>query len=296
MRELQEEMEVSRATIKRDIDYLRDRLNAPVLWDRQLRGYRLEGEHQLPSLYLSQAELQALLVLHHLVARVEPVIAETELAPLRALLPKFTSCGVQSAEELARRVRFLQVGSRFVRAEIFETVTGAVLGRRRLQIVYRSRTRGEDSSREISPSRLVHYRGNWYVDAWCHLRMALRSFSVDAIREARALDDSAQEVPEEDLDRELGSGYGIFAGSNTRAAMLRFSSNAARWVAEEKWHKDQVGRFESDGTFTLCIPYSHEPELVGDILRYGQDVEVVEPKELRDVIRLRLQATLQNYS
>lgn len=295
MRELKEELEVSRATIKRDIDYMRDRLNAPLVWDRRSRGYRIEGSHDLPSLYLSKEEVQALFVLHHLIARVQPKIAQTELEPLSALLSKFTGSGAQSAEELARRIRILQVGSRLVSAEIFEAVTGAVLDRRRLDIVYRSRTRGAESSRVISPARLVYYRDNWYVDAWCHLRRALRSFALDAIQTAKALDDLAQEIPEQDLDRELGAGYGIFAGSSTRIAALRFSAHAARWVSGERWHKDQVGHFDADGTYTLRLPYSNDVELVGDVLRYGPDVEVVDPLELRDAVRKRLRDALENY-
>jgi predicted DNA-binding transcriptional regulator YafY len=295
MRELQEHLEVSRATVKRDIEYMRDRLNAPLIWDRTARGYRIEGDHELPSLYLSKEEVQALLVLHHLITRVQPTIAQAEMEPLRSLLAKFAGAAPQTTEELTRRVRILQVGSRFVSRNILEAVTAAVLGRRRLDMVYRSRSRGKDSSRIISPARLVYYRDNWYVDAWCHSRMAVRSFALDAIRVARTLDDPAQEVPEEELDRELGAGYGIFAGSNTRTATLRFSALAARWVSGERWHKDQVGCLEADGSYTLRLPYSNDTELVRDVLRYGPEVEVVEPPALRDLLRQHLRRTLRQY-
>ena len=295
MREIQEELEVSRATVKRDLEYLRDRLNAPVIWDRSSRTYRLEGDHALPSLYLTHAELQSLIVFYQLIARVQPSIAREEFASLRVLLPRISGTDLTKAEEVARRIRILPLGTRLVSVEIFEAVTQAVLGRKRLDIQYRSRTSGEETQRVVSPARLVYYRDNWYLDAWCHMRMGLRSFALDAIRVAHMLDESAHEVPDADLDLQLGSGYGIFGGSLTRMAVLRFPPQAARWVAGEKWHADQSGHLEADGSYTLRVPYSHDAELIRDLLRFGPDVEVLEPQELRDAVRTRLEEALRKY-
>jgi predicted DNA-binding transcriptional regulator YafY len=119
---------------------------------------------------------------------------------------------------------------------------------------------------------------------------------VDAILSAKPTDEIAQEIPDEELDRDLGSGYGIFAGSSVRSAVLRFSSRAARWVAEERWHIDQIGHFEPEGTYLLRLPYSHSQELIRDILRYGQEVQVIEPEELARELKEILVATLQKYS
>jgi predicted DNA-binding transcriptional regulator YafY len=54
----------SRATIIRELAYLRDRLRAPIVWDLELRGYGLDGPFSVPAIYLSEAEIHALLVLH----------------------------------------------------------------------------------------------------------------------------------------------------------------------------------------------------------------------------------------
>jgi predicted DNA-binding transcriptional regulator YafY len=296
MDRLRDELGVSRATIKRDLAYLRDRLNAPVVWDRSLRGYRLEGGRVLPALYLSTAETQSLLVLQQLVARVHPAVAQRELAGLRGLLTKLGAVPDQSMEELARRVRILQLGARPVAASHFEAVTAAVLGRRRLMLTYYTRARDEETVREVSPHRLVHYRDNWYLDAWCHLREGLRSFALDAIRSARICDEPAIEIPDEQLDRELGSGYGIFSGVETRIAVLRFTPLAARWVAQERWHSEQRGEFDAEGSYILKLPYAHDRELVCDILRHGADVEVLAPEELRVAVRRAAAAVLNRNS
>ena len=76
----------------------------------------------------------------------------------------------------------------------FQAVGSALLRRKRLVIRYHARGTNEATEREISPQRLVHYRDNWYLDAWCHLRDGLRAFSVDAIRHAEILEKRARDV------------------------------------------------------------------------------------------------------
>jgi predicted DNA-binding transcriptional regulator YafY len=80
----------------------------------------------------------------------------------------------------------------------------------------------------------------------------------------------------------LGSGYGIFSGTDVRWATLRFTPERARWVANERWHEQQVGSLLKDGSYELKIPYTKDPELLMDILKFGADCQVVGPKELKD--------------
>lgn len=149
------------------------------------------------------------------------------------------------------------------------------------------------SERQISPQRLVHYRDNWYCDAWCHEADALRIFSVDAIEQVRVLDLPAQELADHELDALLTSGYGIFSGRAQHHAQLRFSPERARWVAGERWHPDQRGRFDAEGHWLLDLPCSDMRELVMDILRHVPEVEVMWPQELADEVRRRLEEGLR---
>jgi predicted DNA-binding transcriptional regulator YafY len=147
----------------------------------------------------------------------------------------------------------------------------------------------------VSPQRLVHYRYNWYLDAWCHVRKDLRVFAVDSIRQARVDEKPAREITDAELDRVLGAGYGIFAGAETETAVLRFVPASARWVADEVWHSQQVGRIESDGSYVLELPFSREPELVMDLLRHGAGVEVLAPPGLRARVAAELEAAARQY-
>ena len=293
---LMERLSASRATVVRDLTYMKDRLRAPIVWDRELRGYRLTGPSSLPAIYLSDAEIQALLLLHQLVSRIQPSFLDEHLEPLRKLLHQLLGSSDAADEGLKRRIRILQIACRPVSSHHFQTVCQAVLRRTRLHIKYYSRALDQHSERTVSPQRLLHYRDNWYVDAWCHSKEALRSFALDAILEAVPVEEPALEVPEQQIDRELGSGYGIFSGEQVQIAVLRFSPKMARWVSREIWHSQQEGSFTADGSYTLKVPYAAERELLMDILRFGPDVEVLGPEELRKSVSVALKTTISLYS
>jgi predicted DNA-binding transcriptional regulator YafY len=142
----------------------------------------------------------------------------------------------------------------------------------------------------------VHYRENWYCDAWCHLRQDVRSFAVDAIQSAQPLDQKAKSVPDRELDEVLAAGYGIFSGRKTIWAKLRFTPERARWVSAEQWHPQQKGRSERDGSYLLELPFSDHRELAMDILRHGPHVEVLEPASLREAVKEQLAAALARYA
>ena len=300
---LQAALEVSPATLKRDLQYLRDRLRAPIVWDREARAYRYEAvaaagrPFELPGLWFSDREIHALLTMQHMLAGLDQGgLLGPHVEPLMARLNGLMGAADDSAEEVRNRVRIIGVAARRLPLDSFERVGAALLRRKRLLIGYHARGSDSTSEREISPQRLVHYRENWYLDAWCHLRKALRSFSLDAIRRAEILEQPARNLSERTLDRALGAGYGIFSGSLVDWATLRFSPERARWVAAEQWHPRQKGRLQEDGCYLLEIPYSDDRELLMDILKYGPDCEVLAPDSLRTRAMQRAAATLAVYS
>jgi len=97
-----------------------------------------------------------------------------------------------------------------------------------------------------------------------------------------------------ELDRFLGAGFSIFSGSAVAWAVLRFGPATSRWVADETWHPDQIGHW-IDRCYELQVPYSDPKELLMDILKYGPDVEVMAPVDLREMVAERLRAGAERY-
>jgi predicted DNA-binding transcriptional regulator YafY len=302
MQDFMSELGISRATFKRDLEYLRDRMRAPIVYDRDQKAYGFDPAiadsqlWQLPGLWFSADELQALLTMDRLLGDLQPGVLSELIAPLRKRLRSLLESGEHSADDIARRIKILSMGSRRVAPAHFRTIATAVLTRKRLQLRHQRRQDGEVIDREVSPQRLVHYRDNWYLDAWCHKRQALRTFGLDAIETATVVPDKeVKEIGEDTLERHYASGYGIFAGSATQDAVLQFGASSARWVSRETWHPEQIGTPQLDGTYLLQFPYSQEPELVMDILKYGADVQVLAPESLRKAVAEKLRAAAKLY-
>jgi len=204
--------------------------------------------------------------------------------------------GDHSADEIAQRIRIVPFAAKAYRSEHFQDLCQALLSRLRVDIDYYSRPGDSRSERRVSPQRLIYYRDNWYLDAWCHLRQGLRSFAIDAIKALQISSETAIEIDEAELNRELESGYGIFSGAATRTAVLRFKPQIARWVSRETWHPQQQAEYDEEGCYLLRIPYSQDTELIMDILKYGDEVEVLEPPGLRERVRLRIEAMHSLYA
>jgi len=300
-KELQEKLEVSPATLKRDLAYMRDRLHVPIIFDRELGGYRYENDdsskqHPLPGLWFTAEEIHALLTIQHLLSNLDTGgLLGPHIKPLQSRLLVMLDEASSSIDEVTKRIKIETIGSRKFNLVHFQSLSSALINRKMLNIEYYARGSDEVSVREISPQRIIYYRDNWYLDAWCHIRNGLRSFSIDGINKAEILEKRSKDIEEEVLDAELGSGYGIFAGRNVQWATLRFNSTRARWVASEKWHPEQVGVYLDNGDYELKIPFSDTRELCMDIMKYGEDVTVVSPQILIEQVLLQAKGLIKNY-
>jgi predicted DNA-binding transcriptional regulator YafY len=299
LEDLKTQLECSKATVHRLIGAMKDHLGAPIVFDRQRGGYiyRMQRDgraYELPGLWFSAQELQALAVLQRLLTDLGPGLLESYLAPFARRIDELLAHERLRLAEAGSRIRILSLASRPL-GRSFHAVASATLQRRKLRLRYHSRSRDEHTERSISPQRIVHYRDNWYLDALDELRGALRSFSIDRILGATELDAEAVDVPEPELAEHFASAYGIFAGKANKLAVLRFSAERARWVADERWHRDQAGQFQTDGRYELKIPYRDPRELVMDILRHGAEVEVLGPAALREEVARSLRTALDQY-
>jgi len=292
-------LECSRATLYRIIAFLRDRLGAPIEHDADRSGFvyapTVDGRpYELPGVWFSAAELQALVAFRALLNNLDGGLLAEHLRPAAARIEQLLKHGRLRLDEAPKRIRLLG-GLGRAPGPAFDDVAAAVLQRRRLRFAYRGRGRDQVTRREVSPQRLAHYRDNWYLDAFDHGRDALRLFAVDRITSPETTGEAARDIPDRELDEHYASAFGIFAGKANKGALLRFSAERARWVADERWHPEQSGQFLTDGRYELRVPYRDPRELVMEILRHGAEVEVVEPAALREQVVEALRAALGRY-
>ncbi len=294
-----DELGCSQSTVYRIKDALCGQLGAPVESEAGTGRLYYAGEEadtfELPGLWFNASELYALLAAEKLLTDVQPGLIQEEIKPLRERIREILEHRRLGGIDLAGRVRILSIADRPVNTTVFRTLAGALVERRRLAFHYRPRSHDTAGEREVSPQRLTRYRDNWYLDAWCHHREDLRSFSLDRIEHPHVQSKPAKDLDDADLDRRLATAYGIFAGEPEHTAVLRFEPDRAQWIAAETWHPEQEARWRDNGRYELCIPYGNPTELILDILRYGDDVEVVAPETLRRAVAEKLAQAAARY-
>jgi predicted DNA-binding transcriptional regulator YafY len=299
LEELMAKLECSKSTLHRAINSLKDRLNAPVVFDANAGGYKYgkpeTGEaFELPGLWFRAHELQALALMQRLIKDAGGGLLEEHFGALAKRLDELTKHQHLNLGEAAQRLRFPAIAARPAGAA-FNTVASATLQRRKVWLEYHARSTDEVTERTVSPQRIVHYREAWYLDAWDEGKDALRSFSIDRIRRATVVDERALEVAENALDEHYATAYGIFGGKADKVAVLRFTPERARWVADEQWHPQQEGTWLADGSYELRIPYRESRELVMDILRQGASAVVVSPSGLQQQVIAELERAAAAY-
>lgn len=286
--DLMERLDCSQATLYRLIAELRDFLGAPIEQDPDNRGFYYDRSYEqpfeLPGIWISPDELQALLIARQVLGDVQPGLLEGELESLQARINALLQQKGVDAVDAVSKVHIQPVAGRPVPAHLFQDVLGALANRQQLAITYHGRRRDEVSERTISPQRLTQYRNSWYLDAWCHSAEGLRSFALERIQGIERSEEPAKELSEAALSEHFDHSYGIFSGPAQAVAELRFSPEMSRWIADETWHPEQEGRFDDDGSWCLKVPFSNARELIMDILRYGSDVEVLGPESLRETV------------
>lgn len=293
VRELQDELECSAATVKRAIRELRYTVGAPIVAEPDGTGYRYDRESsdqwQLPGLWFTSQQLHALATIDHLLTQLAPSILGPLLDPVRERIHLLLGKTDSGKGELTERIRVLPMAARAVGEHVLAPVAAALQSDRRLNFRYMS------EPREVSPQRLVHYRDNWYLDAWCHQRNALRTFALSRMESVSSSETQSDTIPKDQLDAHFCGAYGIFAGRPDKEALLRFRGATAERVAEERWHPDQRASWLEDGRYELRVPYRDPRELVLDIMRHGPEVEVAAPLDLREEIQRRHQAAAALY-
>ena len=288
----------TKATRQRIIKDLRA-LGAPLSSVRN-QGYFYarddpRGRFELPGLWLSAEELQALIACQHLLGNLTPGLLKSEIGQLREHLQKLLDRvhGVNLPQLV--HIKILSQAFRQRNDTLFLTIAEALFNQQQLHIDYHARSDDQLSQRNISPQNLVLYKDNWYLDAYCHQRNEPRTFALDRIARAKANDLTATSIDPETLHQHYGASYGIFAGQAKHTALLNFSAHAARWVADEHWHSQQQGQWLADGSYQLIIPFNRHEELLMDILKWGAEVEVVEPEFLRTLVRQTAENIVTKY-
>ncbi|MFT7388762.1 MAG: proteasome accessory factor C [Candidatus Endobugula sp.] len=286
IRSIAEELECTKATAKKAIDTLRDYLHAPLYYDEHSKGWQYDKHadtFELPGLWLTSKELHGLATILHTLDTIGEGLLGNEIAVVQQQVEKLLKAKGIKVDSFIGSIKYLSMNKRPIISQFFSTVVDALVHQKQLFIRYNDYL-GRVSQRTISPQYLIHYQENWYLDAWCHKRKGLRSFMLSRITYVMKQDDNACIISVEECQQHYQTSYGIFAGKPKHLAILQFYPPVTNEVASIQWHPDQQTEWQGDN-YLITIPYNDDRELVRDILKYGNHVEVIQPAALKHKIK-----------
>ncbi|MBT8764421.1 WYL domain-containing protein [Desulfohalobiaceae bacterium Ax17] len=271
-----DEFEVSKATAHRDIEYMKERLLAPLKFHHGKNGYYYETQFSLP--FENSPQIIFLLTMVHRLAEESGLSALPEVERLKKRLGELLSADYK---RIIDNLRCERIEVQNIQPEILKTIIEAFHLRRRMEIIY-SKPDGSISKRIIEPLRFINYQGRWYVLGFCHLRQEPRTFLVARIRGASVLKTKSRPENEIGLDPDklLDSAFGIFKGEKTRQVKILFTGKAANIIREQKWHKDQQLEPAKQGVI-LTLPVADFTEIKMKVLQFGANARVLEPRSLK---------------
>jgi len=286
--QLCEQLDASPATIKRLISFLRHDLHMNIVFDSEQSGYRLasdvRGSRRAVGPLNDSSEISDLFITFLIAEKLVPNLFNCTGDSIREKLRHSLGAKAKKLNDLSDRVSVIAPQKRQVNPKEFSELVAAVRDQIRIAIHYRGLGRSGEGVYTVSPYRLILYRNNWYLAAWCHRGHDLKVFSADRISVTDKTATPCRAINHDELTKAIEATYGIDLGDPIDYAVLRFSAQAAKRVALEEWHRDQTLRHNPDGSLEVTVPYRHARELKMDVLRFGTDVEVVAPPQLRQEV------------
>ena len=283
---LSKEFEISPKTAQRDIEFMRDRLRCPLLYDQSRKGYYYRDEtFSLPMIYLSSEELSSLLIAKKMLQGIDGDFIKQELSSAIDKITGILKKHSLAEDEIENALSFQMVEYSPAPEEIFKAVLNGCIKRKCLSFTYYSPASDERIERAVDPYHLLNYMGTWYLIAYCHLRNEIRSFNMVRMSSVKAMDRIFTVQKGFDIKEYLKSGFGIYKGSSLKQVTLRFSPQKSKWIKGQIWDKDQKEKVLKDGSIELTFPVASYAEIMMEILKHGSDVEVIKPKSLRELIK-----------
>jgi predicted DNA-binding transcriptional regulator YafY len=296
--DLYEKLECGRHTFARIRDSASAEYNFEIKFDNHEKVWVFEPNKQvsLPYVWFTPSDVMVLLTLLETFKELPFGVIKNEAFPFKEKLETMLKAKDVKLDGLLKSIRILPIHyRRKIATEVMSLICDAIVEKKKIKIKYKDRQGNKVTERVVTPIQIVRYRDNWYLDAFCHFKNKLRIFSLDRIESSEKTDDDAKNLDQEEVRKFLSESYGIFSGKPKAKAVLRFTPQIAKWVEAEEWHPKQKSHYDKEGYYILEIPYSDERELVLDIMRYGDEVKVLRPTSLQELVKSKLKKALKQY-
>jgi len=284
---LSRELEVSGKSIQRDLEFMRDRLNLPIEYDKSRFGYRYTQEvSAFPTVQITEGEIVALLVAEKALQQYRGTSFEKPLlSAIRKMeqsLPDTISLNLADVEQA---ISFRTRAEQNLNLEIFDALAKATAQRRQIEMAYRKPGRRETERRTVDPYHLANINGEWYLFAYDHGRKDIRTFVPVRMKSVKETGKIFSRPEKFSLEKRLSGSFGVYSGEGEFDVVIRFNARVADLIREKKWHESQRMREFKNGEVELQLKLSGLVEIERWVLGWGGDARVLKPRELFDAVR-----------
>jgi proteasome accessory factor B len=292
---LAREIEVATKTIHRDIEFMRDRLNLPIEFDKTRNGYFYTEEvNAFPNVQITEGEIFALVVAEKALQQYRGTSFEKPLLSaikkMEQSLPDTISLNLADIEQT---ISFRTRAEPILDLKIFDALAKAVAQRKQLELHYRKPGEKKSEARIIDPYHLANVNGEWFLFAFDHSRKDIRKFVPARIQKIEPTGKTFERSKKFSLEKELRDSFGVHSGEGEFEVVIRFNARAADYIREKKWHESQQLRELKNGGVELKLKLSSLVEIERWILSWGGDAKVLKPRELAESIQKSAKRILQ---
>ena len=283
---LAREIEVSTKTIQRDLEFMRDRLNLPIAFDRTRNGFHYTGEvSAFPTMQITEGELFALVVAEKALQQYRGTSFEKPLlSALRKMEQSLPDTISLNLADIEQTISFRTRAEPVLNLDIFDALARAVAQRQQLELHYRKPGQPAEK-RLVDAYHLANINGEWYLFAYDHARKDLRTFVPARIQSVTPTGKTFERTEKFSLEKRLRDSFGVHAGEGKFEVVLRFTPRAAGYLREKKWHASQTLRDLKDGGAELKMTLSSLAEVQRWVLSWAGEATVLKPRELAESVR-----------
>jgi predicted DNA-binding transcriptional regulator YafY len=275
--------ELNPKTFQRDIEMMRDEMNAPIVYEPSRHGYFYEEENwELPAMHLTSGDLLALLVSDRalLSYRNSPFYdrVKSVFSKLTELLPEKVSV---HSREIASNISIIPEPVTDITESVWHVVRTGLDEGRSISIDYRTPGYENSAKRRINPYHIIGQRGEWYLIGYTHKDEEVRIYAMARIMKCKLLNERFEHPGDFSPADYIDPGFGVFMKEEPVDIAIRFYPPIAQTITERYWHPSQQIEKLEDGSIILRFTSNQQTQTIYWVAKWGNRAEILEPAELR---------------
>ncbi len=280
--------EVNARTIERDIEFLHDRLCAPIesskLNNKTVYRYTERGFF-LPDFFMTDKEILSMIIGEKIIEKYinTPFYKEIKSSYDKMLknIPEFN---LENFESVKNHLSIIDIGNAEINEELWTLIISAIHDCRIISINYR-KPASDCKTRRIEPYHIVHHSGNWYLIGRDILEDHIKTYAVSRIQKIDVEKNKFKYPLNFNIDKHIDLSLGVYNAEKNYNFSIKFAKEVADFIKEKRWHINQKIEYLKNGEIILSFSSSQYEEVKNRVLSWGSNAELLQPEELKMEIK-----------